>query len=102
MNHPLLDAASFALAGACTMALACNICASQVWNLLHVAPVLPIILRILLYHAVIFGPIGEEVTGAGENCILWTFTSCQIPTFAGLYDANYDKNVSSILNGNVC
>lgn len=39
---------------------------------------LPIILRTLLYHTVIFGPMGEEVTGAGENFILWTFTSCQL------------------------
>jgi len=55
---------------------------------------LPIILRTLLYHAVIFGPMGEEVTGAGESSVLWTFTSCQLPTFAGLHDANYDRNVS--------
>jgi hypothetical protein len=42
VNHPVLDAASFSVAGAwitkfCTIALACNICASQVWNLLYVA-----------------------------------------------------------------
>jgi len=37
VNHPVLDAASFAVAGACTMALARNICVSFVLNLLHVA-----------------------------------------------------------------
>ena len=58
MNHPVLDAASFAVAGACTMVLARNICAYQVWKFLHVAHVLPIILRTLLYHTVIFGPMG--------------------------------------------
>jgi len=42
VNHPVLDAASSAVASAwaamfCTLALACSICAFQVWNLLHVA-----------------------------------------------------------------
>jgi hypothetical protein len=70
------------------------------WHVIFVLPkcatcfMLPIILRTLLYHAVIFGPMGEEVTGAGESSVLWTFTSCQLPTFAGLHDANYDRNVS--------